>query len=495
MERNLFLDLLRLVSDRGERKKLLDFVRSPFFNLSEKVDLQVKIIEQAWKWWDEGHLKYWDEHAVFTQLFGEGEPFSQQRIDRFKTAVVALIRRFFAEHKRRENQHPAELLRWEMQYYRHKMDYLHFLQVEKEARGLLNKRENDVSIEDMLQVYLLEAEVAWLDPGDNRQREENYLTDSLQALDAFWLAARARWSCAMLNQQQRYTIELETFSRLFFRLLRKYAAYKPTQKLITRAFERAARLFEPTETPVAVLSDFMAFIDAECSGQEASLRDELEALAANYCVRQRNLGHSEFIHWHFKILRARLDSGRIYRQGKILPSDFQSIATTALKLARNENDLDWVRRFLDEHRNRLYNREAAEEMIRYNYANYYFYMGDYDRALRNLRETYKELNFKILSKVLEIKVLYETDDERLDERLNAHNVYFRRETKLPELKRAVLTRFIGFTRRLCDPLIGNSQTRIERLKREIDEKPTAEAEWLREKVQQREEKGKSNRKL
>ena len=482
MEKNIFLDLSKTVTDKTERKRLLDFIRSPYFNLSEKIDLQVSILELAWKWWDGGYTTYWNEEAIFSKIFGQKEPFSQSKFDRLKTSVVALVRRFFAEETRLKQQHPAELLRWEMRYFREKEQFHLYELTEKESRKVLQQRRSRISVADLLEQYLLEDEVAWLYPGENQKKEEEYLVDTITALDSFWLAARARWSCMLLNQKQRSSVDVEVYDQFFIKIIGRLSDYPPVNQAVVALYQQASRLFDPTRDPAIVLDEFLATIKEKCENVSPQIQDELEALAANFCVRQVNKGHFEFTQKQFGILRDRLESKRIYKNGKILASDYLSIATSAMRLPRDVVSTEWVKQFLDSHRKRLYNHEAAEEMVRYNYANYYFHTGDFKNALKNLKETYREINFKIVSKILEIKTLYEMDDERTDDRIEATNAFFRRERKIPAPKRKLLNSFISCLRKLRSTDTMHDTRKLEKLIRDLELNVVAERAWLLEKT-------------
>lgn len=482
MEKNVFLDLMQAVVDKNERKRLRDFIRSPYFNLSEKTDIQIKLTEMAWEWWDAGNSEYWDEEDVFLKIFGKSEPFSQQKLDKLKSSVTLLARQFFSEDTRRQQQHPLETLRWEMVCYRNKELFNEYELVEKKARKELAERQKSVSIDDLFQEYLLENEIAWLFPGENNRKEEDYLSTATQTLDQLWLAARARWSCAVLNQRRRATIKADAHEQLFLRILHKYSDYAPAEHILVQAYKEAFRLFEPATDPMAVLEAFITFVRQHCTQVSPLIRDELEAFAGNFCVGQVNMGNREFLPKHLEIMMERLQSGRIYRNGKILAPAFHSISTTALKLAQKAEDFQWVKSFLDSHRKRLYNHEAAEEMVRYNYANYYFHVSDFAKALLNLKETYRDINFKIVSKILEIKTLIELDDPRADARIEAGDQFFRRDLKIPAQKKQHFIRFISYTRRLREPGLRNSPARIEKLTQEIATNLVAERPWLLQKV-------------
>jgi hypothetical protein len=122
-------------------------------------------------------------------------------------------------------------------------------------------------------------------------------------------------------------------------------------------------------------------------------------------------------------------------------------------------------------------------MVRYNYANYYFHINDFAKALQNLKETYRDINFKIVSKILEIKTLYELDDPRTDARIEAANQLFRRELKVPARKKQQIIRFVSYARRLREPDLQNSGSRIEKLIRELENSVVAERLWLSQKAQ------------
>lgn len=156
-----------------------------------------------------------------------------------------------------------------------------------------------------------------------------------------------------------------------------------------------------------------------------------------------------------------------------------------MKLPRDVVSTDWVKQFLDKHRNRLYNHEAAEEMVRYNYANYYFYIKDFKNALKNLKkETYRDINFKLVSRLLEIKTRFEIDDALTDDRIKAANAFFRRERKIPPAKRAPLNLFIAYVRKLRDPRTIHNPRKLEKLIETLNQEIVAERAWLLEKAKE-----------
>ena len=117
-------------------------------------------------------------------------------------------------------------------------------------------------------------------------------------------------------------------------------------------------------------------------------------------------------------------------------------------------------------------------MIRFLYANYYFHTGDYSKTLKNLKETYRDINYKIASKMLEIKTMFEVDHEEVDKRIEATYMFFNRDKMIPEPKRPLLTRFCLAVRKLRSSDTRHDPVKLKKLIEDVQNEPAAEQAWI-----------------
>jgi tetratricopeptide (TPR) repeat protein len=177
-----------------------------------------------------------------------------------------------------------------------------------------------------------------------------------------------------------------------------------------------------------------------------------------------------------------IESGRIYHNGFIPAGMFQSVVT--IRLLRGDHEE--ARQFIESHRHRIIGSQHPEEFYQYNLANYYFHVGQYNEALGILlRVSYEEMQYKFSSKILEIKILYETNSKLLDSKIDAAKIYFYREQHIPQDKKEMYSRFVDYMRRLIHPQTEVNLERAQKLLDEIRESPPiAEWPWLLVKTEQ-----------
>lgn len=130
----------------------------------------------------------------------------------------------------------------------------------------------------------------------------------------------------------------------------------------------------------------------------------LEIFAFNFGIRQADKGNASFRHLVFELQKRRVETGRIYLEKKIKASEFHSIVVTGLRLGENE----WVKRFIENHRNRITRGNALPGLLQFNLTCYFFQTKEYEPELQALlTSNYEDMPYKILGKILEVKILYE----------------------------------------------------------------------------------------
>lgn len=164
------------------------------------------------------------------------------------------------------------------------------------------------------------------------------------------------------------------------------------------------------------------------------------------------------------------------------------IATNLVAFALNQKDADWIANFLNDWGDFIGNKNERTEVLNYFWANYYFLIKDYDKATSLISFEYKNIDNLLFAKRMNIKILYETNNEHLLEYdLNAFKVFVHRIYKKEDILVTIFdfnNNFINLLKQIIN--LGKKDTinlaKKEQLKLKITETKTAEKEWLLEKI-------------
>lgn len=131
------------------------------------------------------------------------------------------------------------------------------------------------------------------------------------------------------------------------------------------------------------------------------------SVARNYCTQQYNKGKTEYLLILFELYIKHLNDGVLYNENCIRASFLQNIIINALKLKKT----DFVKTFLDEHKDRISGTKQPDLVWEYNLAFYYFEIGNHQQAADTL-PNYLDLQdayYILAARRLEIKIHNELD--------------------------------------------------------------------------------------
>jgi hypothetical protein len=205
----------------------------------------------------------------------------------------------------------------------------------------------------------------------------------------------------------------------------------------------------------------------------------LLAYLKNYCIRQINLGKTEYLNHLFELNEFSL---KFYiKEGDLTSLNFRNIVYCALQLDK----LEWTEKFIEEY-NYTVSENDQKNSYNFNYARLYFEKKDYDKAIRQLlKVTYEDSFYASTARILLIKCNYELNDEfsliyncqSLFQFLN-RNKLFTKERVTSNLK------FINYVKRIQNKRLSNSSSYYKNLKKTIQESTVIEKKWLLEKIDQ-----------
>ncbi len=146
--------------------------------------------------------------------------------------------------------------------------------------------------------------------------------------------------------------------------------------------------------------------------------------AINYCVRRINSAEAPYFREALDLYKAGLEKGYIFENGELSRFTYHNIVAAGLHL----HDLDWVRFFINEYKNRL-SKKYRESSFSFNLARLEFANRNYPYVMDLLQAAnYRDPLLNLAAKMLLVKTFYETGEtELIPAHLDAMRNYIRRK--------------------------------------------------------------------
>ena len=334
------------------------------------------------------------------------------------------------------------------------------------AKNILNKQvERDASY--YLSCYELELEQFKLIALEERPTSTN-LQEVIDGFSTFFIINLLRYACTSLSHQNLF----KTSYKLPF---------------LKEALE-AIKGGEYDEYPTVLMYYYSYVAQTEAEGNDSFKKlkhyllnyqhllkpieyQQLYKLGINYCIKQQNSGHTDFIQEAFDWYKRGIETSILLdEKGKLGRFTYLNTITLALKLKH----YDWVENFIKT------GVELLEVQYQFSYLNYnmgkfYFLTGVYTKAMPLLSQiTYDDLFMKIDIRVMLLKIYYEEQSwTALEHLLNSFHVFLQRKSVLSYHKNNYLN-LIKFTRLLVEDTMDKKEL-IEVI---TDANPLTERRWL-----------------
>ena len=320
----------------------------------------------------------------------------------------------------------------------------------------------------------------------NLLTDDYNLKESLTALKKYYLVEYLDTLTTLFNQnrltpllgpeeRQQCLDELENWETLPF-----------FQQVLVQLYLKALLFFHLDGKPAEeAFREFMTLLQEHESHISLYHRKRLEAFAYNFCVRRFN--DEEHRNVAFQLFQRWIEPERLNDSATIFANEVLSLVTVGLA----GKQFEWIQKFLETYRHRIQGSQPSEDYYRFNLALLLFYQGEFDRAREIIvRLNLPELQYKYLSKTLEIKLFFETgeeDFELVESKLNSLNVALSRETKLPKERKKRYTLFVNFMMRInrWRGQVDRDSNWLEKIAEDLQSaQNTADWRWLTQKVEQ-----------
>lgn len=485
MEKSELVNTLKVFSV-PERKQLDLFLQSPYCTGVQDTTQELSLINYIFGVLADGQSGNGrlDRHLLYRVIFPDRE-FREQTLSNLASSTLKLIRRFIE----------AEMLKRMERTEREYSSVIQFLN-EKGAIDLcekyikrLERTQKPEADWDNLDYYLnwRAEQVKSLFMGTHNQLTDDYnLRQSLVALKKYYLVEYLDTLTTLFNQNRLTPILSPEERQAYFSELENWSALPFFQQHLVQLYLKALLFFHLDGRPAEeAFQEFMQLLEENKAHISLYHRKRLEAFAYNFCARRFNEDQYRNVLLH--LFERWIEPERLNANASIFANEILSLVTVGLAARQ----FAWVEKFLMTYRDHIQGGQPSEDYYQFNLALLLFYQGEFDRA-RDIvvHLNLPELQYKYLSKTLEIKLFFEAgadEYELVESKLNSLNVALSRENKLTKERKKRYTLFVNFMMRLnrwrgqADPDMKWLDKIAEDLK---SAQNTAEWRWLTKKVEQ-----------
>lgn len=459
---------------------LRKFIDSPFHNdgatAAKRSQLIAIILGSAPDFQAAGLAK----EQVYPLIY-PGEPPVKGKLDKLMTEALKLVRSYIVvtESGILNNDVTEQIIL--AKYYREKNLQQRFKLSYEHTLNLLDAlpvRDKDFFYKH----YLIEYEYFELLNSYNERRDDLNLRNTIYYFDLFFILHKLELTVSLITQGQFTALELEKELSSLDDIIGWMRRDEFKETTLIRLYDFVIRtILEKDQISKADILAFRETIYSHVAALSPPLVRDFLALSRNFCIRRYNSGEEGYRRVIFDIFKEDLDAGWLYTNSGITPALVQSLSVCAIR----NNELDWLRDFLEQHRYRIIHTDEPEKIYRHNMAHYYFEKKEYDAALDMLDASYEDFYYLLITKKLEIKIYYELQSDLLEYKIEAFKVFiFRQGNKvLSPLICDMNNAFVDMLRQMLHPSTYGNPARIQRLIDKIHQtKAIAEKEWLLEKL-------------
>lgn len=467
MENTRLLKLLRTL-DKQERSEMKKVVKSPFFNHRSDVAALYQLLEKSIAL----DRKIPSKEVLFQLIYTDSELFDDHKMRLLISLLFQICTEYLSVRSLKQDK-VAQQMRIAEQFRKRNLPG-HFasiwksLDINHENQALRNATYFHRKYQFSLEKYRLAFDEQNLNP--------DYLQGLTNQLDTAFLIQKLAHSCFLISHE---TVSNVTYD---FALLDKIIDFIEQDDVlgipaIAVYYNCYKALTHPGEPHYfQTFRELSRAHDAKFSREE--LRD-LYVLAINFCIRQYNLGNTDYLEDQFNFYKDGLEKGYFLVAGWLSRYTYQNAVTIGLVMEQYE----WVEEFVHRYQEQLQG-PYRESVYCFNMARLKYQRKNFDEALQLLqRAEYKDVILNLAAKTLQLKIFYENDEyDLLHSHLQAFKVFIRRKKVLGYHRENYLNT-IRLTRKLLE-INPFDKSEKEALRLEVENtKGVGDKNWLLSQLQ------------
>ena len=456
-----------------EKKQFKDFIRSPYFNRSDRVIVLYQLIVDQVSGNETNSIT--KEH-IHSKVF-PNRVYKDQELRDLMKSLVKLLEDFFIQIEL-QNDLLGSGMKLLSSYRKRKLDK-YFNSSLANINQLFNKhsyRDDQYYLND----YLLEIEKNLFIEQKFRRTDESNLEQISGSLDLFYLTRKLRHSCEIINLKN----VLASDSKLF--LLEEILSYinKNIEKFENTGaisiYHKVLMSLEESENESHYF-DLLGLLEKHSDEFTQSESRNMYAYAQNYCIRKINEGNTNYLNELFDLYRILLDKEIILEDKNISPWDYKNIVTVGLRV----EEIEWTKKFIHDYEKKIA-VEFRKNAFTYNLACLHFHQKEYTKALKLFQEVdFTDVYYSLDSKSKLLKIYYELEEvEGLYSLIDSFRTYLRRNKLISDYQKTVYLNLIKYVKKAMQiKLNGNDTKKIIVLKNEVESnKQVADINWLTAKL-------------
>lgn len=420
-----------------DRERFVQFVGSPYFNQHEKTKELLDVILQNLEH-PNGSL---DRDKLFKRLFPR-EVFDEQKLHNVMSYLKKLYHRFLAQQFYEKQAFQEQLFTLESAYEHH-----HFSLFTNRVKALEKAieqhpyRDNNFHFTN----YRLYALVG--------SYQENYVDRSkpetfqkmIEHLDRYYLIEKLRESCHLTSNMMLVNTKFDFgfFDELLQHLRSNFERYSDDASVIMYYTILMSLMDESNPQHYTSLKEMLATKIDQFNPDE---QRDLYSSATNYCIRQSNLGQSEYRRELFELYQQGLTTGLLLSNGtNILEFDYKNVAMLGCSL----KEFGWTEAFIQKYRENL-PAHRRENAYNFNLANLYYNKKMYNEALMALMKVqFTDVTHHLNTNMLILRTYFALrDTEALLSLIETFRIYIIRNRKLTTAEKKGYTNFLRFSKNL-----------------------------------------------
>lgn len=459
-----------------ERKSLVKFFTSPYFNVNDRLTLLLGLAIEAISSGIEDHQK-----EDIWQKVHPDQKFSDVKYRKLFSDALKLIEQWLAQQS--FESHPyyinTHLLN---ELSSRKMEALYNVALKQSDR--IGKQQLEKS--SMYHLYNFNKWKNKYNFTTEFSKKKTKSIEDLQSnienllsnLDIFYINEKLRYYCTILSWRRltKYDTEIVLIDELI-EVIHNYNLLEVTS--IAVYYSVMMSMVEPDDEShyYNLKKHIQEDLDIFSRNEVRDIYDS----AVSYCIAKVNSGVYKFTEEVLDIYKESLQSGTLFDNNKISPTTFRNIVFFACRA----KDYAWSISFVEQYAELLDDRHR-ENAVNFSLARIYFYQEKYDETVYYLNQVdYEDPGYSLNSRAILISAYYELDEmEALESLLNTFKVYLTRAQSIPERKKRNYLNLVKYTGQLIR-IYGYDKAKLLRLKEKISEDSLVSKPWLLEKIKAR----------
>ena len=424
------------------KKELLrfgQFVKSPYYNVHVGLAQMADIIIESAPVFDAALLS---KSEVFEKLF-PGRPYAEQKVKHLMSDLYKLLLKFLAQSEIEADPEMQEL--YLVRSMRNRNLSKEF---DSTFSKVFTRHESQPfrSRRYFFYQFQLEYERLMQEFQTNQRSSTIQMNDSIYYLDAYYLSKRLEYATGAVNLKavlnRPYDEELlNYFLGYFENMSPHYGELK-----VLEVYYHILKLIQK-QNPEKHYGQLLKLLQEH--GDQIILEELKDAYIAlmNYNIVQLNqTDDRKYNQRIFELNKVMLEQEVNFERGYLKHTEYKNIIQNAMEL----KEFDWTLNFIESYREKL-EPQVRQDVYTFNLANYYLFLGDYDKTLELLQSVkFTDILYALDSRLYLLKIYFERREfEPLFSLIDSMRALVRRNKNISESRKKRFQNYLSILRRLA----------------------------------------------